>query len=1034
MKKIIYIILISNILLISLLGCSIQTSFTLITPKPIEEPLLKIDSILPKKPGVLSSNITEIDPLPENTLGLNLSEVFIDIEISGEIPNNTQIWAGCYNKSPSLAEDTNFVPSHEVLLTIDAIKQIRDIHFQSSVKESYNAYDLGFKEEHMIPSRENVWYLRIENSVNGTQQFFDWKAVHPNRTDYYQPKGWLEQFSLRYGAEYAFRSLLHPCIMYGIDCTVELTRETSEFITFPISPPQDVQNRLTRSNWDDKHNKTGTNILGAALIVATSHCAGATLNDMDDHSSIVLEGLLMTGKYEIYYMIEGDAKYACANYSDGYFFEAPDVLDGLEKLDNETEPGDIAIVRIGGHGGDSPPGIQFHEDSYIYYDDLKNKLMAINTDNEKGDVPIFCWLCACGSGSFSPIVESNNITNSIMWYQNSTYPHNVSKTPNNVVYGSVAFATNLNYAFYSIEELFNTTCTYPITPKWWDWDYVSENKTYTFWWNNTILSWAKWRNNTVGMRSNYNNSGFFLNPHTAQFEKGCWEYGYNLTDGSAGRYYSTSLSNYPTRRDISANESLPEPTCYLRYVGVRYTFTKNWDSNLNARLNARATSNCGGNSPVTNLYARIYDEHGNYVYDSQRTIYKRYDKDSGWNIKDLKWDNNHFIPGHRYQLIFYFADSWAAYISQKIRINETLIISESAYTATMRYFDEFESSGYLNVSWPQVEQTCQGTAYFEKSESYKRFGSYSAKHYSIPQTGDGYSTERWNDPGVHTEGILEGWIYRDHFSYWAYSDIHILFNDSNNHYYLRFYKNRIYLRKKINGVTETLGSTVLPFLSGTGWQRKWWWFRVTLVNKNTFSGNDTLIAHVKEARASSMTTLGLFEVNGDLSTGYVALRSRLGQFGSCYYDDVKFVNFNSLSNGGFEGAANLTPWETLFAERSLTKYSGSYGCKLHEYDSYWQTYQDGSIWQNVCIPISMIANFSFYMKSSSSDATVNVTITVDGETTQMWSFNNSSDWVQRVIDGNDLIQGTWITEIKIEQYGCPTDSGAFIDEVAFFYD
>ncbi|MFX1513005.1 MAG: hypothetical protein ACFFCQ_10490 [Promethearchaeota archaeon] len=827
----------------------------------------------------------------------------------------------------------------------------------------------------------------------------------------------MEQFRLRYGIAYAFRSLLHPCILYGINHTIELTGHIDEFVSLQISSTNVEGRGHSRSDWEEKHYEMGEKILGAGLIVGESHFVDSPNRTIgaDDEASIVLEGLLTTGKYKLYYLIEGDAKYACGNFSEGYFFEAPEVEEGLVVLNDTTDPGDIAIVTIFTHAGTDV--LEFENSTKLWNITLEGKLQTIN---ENGDVPIFCWLSGCQTWGLSYIVNDSIITNSIMWFSKNI-------TGGDPIEAAAAFATNLNYAFYSVEELWNSSCTYPTPPKWWE-DY-NDNPTHEFWSSKTIKSVTELRNYGVGQSDNYP-SEFFLNPHTEQFEDGCWLMGYNLTDGSQGRDYNASLSNYPYKRDIEVWEEATTYNTYLRYVGVRYTFTKNWDTNLNVLFNVRATSTCGGQSPITNFYARIYDENGDYVYDSKRTVYKTTDQDTGWNNKTLVWDNSLFFPGHRYQLVFYYSDGWLAYKQQKIWINESLIISENIYTAVPSNFDEFESLGYFNYSWPQVEQTCQGTAYFVKSGTYKRFGSFSAKHYSSPQTGDGYSTERWNVPGIHTGGTLEGWVYRDHFSDWAFTDIHILFNDSNNHYYLRFYKETIYLRQKINGVTQTLGSTSL----GTGWHRKWWWFRVTLTDSKMSDGNDTLIAHVKQAGALSMTTVGPYEAKGDLSTGYVALRSRLGQFGPCYYDDVKFVGFNLLSNGGFEGAANLAPWETLLAERSLTKYSGSYGCKLHEYSQIWQKYQDGSIWQNVCIPVSMIANFSFYMKSSSSDATVNVTITVDGETTQMWSFNKSSDWVQRVIDGNDLIQGKWITEIKIEQYGCPSDSGAFIDEVAFFYD
>ncbi|MFX1513006.1 MAG: hypothetical protein ACFFCQ_10495 [Promethearchaeota archaeon] len=185
MKKIAYRIIICSILLVSVLGNVIQTSYTVIIPKPIEESALNVDSIIPKKPTRPSSNITEIDSLPGNSMELNLSEVFIDIEISGEIPNNTQVWVGCRNKSVNSVKDVDLTPNHEVQIENKVIRRRGNITSPSDFGASLDAYTLGFKKENMIPSRDNVWYLRIENPVNGTQLYFDWVMNHPNETDYY---------------------------------------------------------------------------------------------------------------------------------------------------------------------------------------------------------------------------------------------------------------------------------------------------------------------------------------------------------------------------------------------------------------------------------------------------------------------------------------------------------------------------------------------------------------------------------------------------------------------------------------------------------------------------------------------------------------------------------------------------------------------------------------------------------------------------------------------------------------------------------
>ncbi|MFX1514344.1 MAG: hypothetical protein ACFFCQ_17355, partial [Promethearchaeota archaeon] len=550
-----------------------------------------------------TNDITSIDPVPNRLNSLDLYQVSIDIGISGKLSLGTQIWVGCrIEPSNGLPSSKRSLPfsNQEVLLVNYTINRRNEIPY-SGLWKTWNIYDLGFSKDQAFPSPEKVWYLRIKNSMNASQKYYEQLTSNPYLENHTEPGSWLKEFRIRFGSEYAFRSLLHPYITYGTNTIVEITGRNDEFVYLRPSP--------SRRGWYSENNENDSNLLGAALIVGFSHYEYQNdLEFADDEASIMVEALFATGRYDIYYLIEGNAKYTIGTFPDIYITDN-DIEEGLDILADETSAGDIAIVMFSGHGG--PPDLDGNAAIYsmntakyfgnweavITQDEFKNKLQAINDVNDS--VSIFCWLNFCEGQNFDYILEDNHISNAIFWWYDGVMYHG-SKNMEAIR----AFGTNLNYAFYSLEELYDTIATYASPPRW----YIGNRNGSYSWPNSTVKPISSYQyGDHILQESDGYHPELFLNPHSAHFQAGSWEISPtgNLTTLSGD--FMSEISNFPSKRYIKVWEYNDTANCS---VGVKFIFNKEWDTDLEVQFNVRATSNYSGSDEITNFYTRIYDEKG----------------------------------------------------------------------------------------------------------------------------------------------------------------------------------------------------------------------------------------------------------------------------------------------------------------------------------------------------------------------------------------------------------------------------------------
>ncbi|MFX0014487.1 MAG: hypothetical protein ACFFB2_09125 [Promethearchaeota archaeon] len=138
--------------------------------------------------------------------------------------------------------------------------------------------------------------------------------------------------------------------------------------------------------------------------------------------------------------------------------------------------------------------------------------------------------------------------------------------------------------------------------------------------------------------------------------------------------------------------------------------------------------------------------------------------------------------------------------------------------------------------------------------------------------------------------------------------------------------------------------------------------------------------------------------------------------------------FNPLLNGNFE-SGSFTPWMggASVTTDSYHIHSGAYGLSCDIYDSYSLQYLPTYIQQDVFIPVDLLEEFTFYMKSNESQ--VNVIITYDDDTRNNITFDSSSSWVQRVFSQENLTSGKVIINVKFERLGSPINSTTAIDDI-----
>ena len=143
---------------------------------------------------------------------------------------------------------------------------------------------------------------------------------------------------------------------------------------------------------------------------------------------------------------------------------------------------------------------------------------------------------------------------------------------------------------------------------------------------------------------------------------------------------------------------------------------------------------------------------------------------------------------------------------------------------------------------------------------------------------------------------------------------------------------------------------------------------------------------------------------------------------------VQAATGSTLENGGFE-TGSLSPWTTDYASVQSGSYyihSGSKGLALVRYIS--STYYAAYIQQDVSILVDNLkaTALTFYMKSNQEP--IKVTITYEGSAPDdVFTFTDSSSWVQRSITKSSLDAGETIDKIKFERIGTSLTTTAVDD-------
>ncbi|MFX1511949.1 MAG: hypothetical protein ACFFCQ_05140 [Promethearchaeota archaeon] len=874
------------------------------------------------------NGLSEINPSLNYPNNLDLHQVSIDIGISGELSLDTQIWLGCRKQPPNSHQSSKWsIDSNvqEVLLINNSFQQRKGI-VKSNYWKTWDIYGLGFSKDQVVPTEGNIWYLRIENSINGSQRYQERISANPYRKSNSQSGGWLKEFRIRFGSDYVFRSLLHPYITYGTNCTVELTFKNTQLVQLQPSP--------SKHNQRVKYIENDMNLLGAALIVGLSHYEyESDLDFADDEASILLEALLETGKYDIYYLIEGNAKYTVGTYPDIYITDN-EIEEGLEMLANETSAGDNAIVMFSGYGGapdlygdaaiysmasNSPSG---KWESVITQHELLTALQEINDVNDS--VNIFTWLNLPEGQHFKYIVEDGNISNAILWWYDGFMLHG-----SEIIEGVRAFGTNLNYAFYSLEELYDTKCTYPSSPRW----HSGNNNGYFPWRGSTVGSVSSYRLGDYQLiESDGYDAELFLNPHTAQIEVGCWEISPSEKLTSSSGDYRSELANYPIRRWIKVWEHNNTENCN---IGVKYVFTKHWDTDLDVQFNVRATSTANSTEKITNFYARIYDENGTYVSNSERLIYLTSNQDTSWEYRCLYWSGDILSVGNNYQLIFYYQDISNPNYVQTIYINSTLTISESD-VSNIYYMTGFEDEADL-AEWIGIDPPESTT--FTRSSLLKKEGNYAGCQNA--EGGINNRRDLWDAVEPHNGGILEGWIFNSFLSGHTAGgqvDVDLLFINKWNRYGFSYHVDYIRLYAIVEGRIDEW----FYYLRETH-ENTWWWFRIELRNHAGSRGEDVLQLWWKRAGNPLETTQPKNILVGNLEAGYISLFSLIGgSYGATYFDDLVF-RFNYYKTG-FEETGEMNEWTGIETPEN-TQFSRSSTLKKEGRFAGWQKGNTSSVYR-----------------------------------------------------------------------------------------